>query len=116
MNDALCELLGRSQTQLLRQPLWDLVHQADRESERDAVRRLLGSFALTGDAGEQERHVPRPLFEALRDAGVFRMSVPTAVGGAEVEWWTPGRASSTSRSRSPARTPACSTGRATTAR
>jgi PAS domain S-box-containing protein len=41
VNDALCELLGRSQTQLLRQPLWDLVHQADRESERDAVRRLL---------------------------------------------------------------------------
>ncbi len=26
VNDALCELLGRSQTQLLRQPLWDLVH------------------------------------------------------------------------------------------
>jgi alkylation response protein AidB-like acyl-CoA dehydrogenase len=37
------------------------------------------------DAGEQERHVPRPLFEALLDAGVFRMSVPKAVGGAEVD-------------------------------
>jgi alkylation response protein AidB-like acyl-CoA dehydrogenase len=36
------------------------------------------------DTGEQERHVPRPLFEALRDAGVFRMSAPKAVGGAEV--------------------------------
>jgi len=35
--------------------------------------------------GEQERHMPRPLFEALRDAEVFRMSVPTAVGGAEVD-------------------------------
>jgi PAS domain S-box-containing protein len=41
VNDALCELLGRSQTSLLRQPLWDLVHPADREHERDAVRRLL---------------------------------------------------------------------------
>jgi PAS domain S-box-containing protein len=41
VNDALCELLGRSQTQLLRQPLWDLVHPSDREHERDAVRRLL---------------------------------------------------------------------------
>ena len=41
VNDALCELLGRSQTQLLRQPLWDLVHPSDRERERDAVRRLL---------------------------------------------------------------------------
>ena len=37
------------------------------------------------DAGEQERHVPRSLFEALRDAGIFRMSVPKAVGGAEVD-------------------------------
>jgi PAS domain S-box-containing protein len=41
VNDALCELLGRTQTQLLRQPLWDLVHPSDRENERDAVRRLL---------------------------------------------------------------------------
>src|SRR5690349_14292344 len=37
------------------------------------------------DAGEQERHVPRPLFEALRDAGLFRMSAPTVVGGAAVD-------------------------------
>ena len=37
------------------------------------------------DAGEQERHMPRLLFEALRDAGVFKMSVPTAMGGAEVD-------------------------------
>jgi indole-3-acetate monooxygenase len=36
------------------------------------------------DSGEQERHVPHPLFEALRDAGVFQMSVSTAVGGAEI--------------------------------
>jgi PAS domain S-box-containing protein len=41
VNDALCELLGRTQTQLLHQPLWDLVHPGDREHERDAVRRLL---------------------------------------------------------------------------
>jgi indole-3-acetate monooxygenase len=37
------------------------------------------------DTGEQERHMPRPLFEALRDAGVFKMSVSKVVGGAEVE-------------------------------
>jgi indole-3-acetate monooxygenase len=37
------------------------------------------------DLGEQERHMPRPLFEALRDAGLFRMSAPKAVGGAEVD-------------------------------
>jgi alkylation response protein AidB-like acyl-CoA dehydrogenase len=37
------------------------------------------------DAGEQERHVPRPLFEALRDASMFRMSAPKTVGGAEAD-------------------------------
>ena len=37
------------------------------------------------DTGEQERHMPRPLFEALRDAGVFSMSAPKAVGGAEID-------------------------------
>jgi PAS domain S-box-containing protein len=41
VNDALCELLGRTQTQLLEQPLWELAHPADRARERDAVRRLL---------------------------------------------------------------------------
>jgi len=46
VNDALCELLGRTQAQLLRQPLWDLVHPADREHERDAVRRLLSDRPL----------------------------------------------------------------------
>ena len=41
VNEALCELLGRTQTQLVEQPLWELAHPADREQERDAVRRLL---------------------------------------------------------------------------
>lgn len=37
------------------------------------------------DAGEAERRVPRPLFEALRGADVFRMSTPRAVDGAAVD-------------------------------
>ena len=53
VNDALCELLGRTQTQLLGQPLWELAHPADREQERDAVRRLLRD---------------RPLFAPVREA------------------------------------------------
>jgi alkylation response protein AidB-like acyl-CoA dehydrogenase len=44
------------------------------------------------NAGEQERHMPLPLFEALCDAGVFRMSTPRAVGGAEVDEVTAVRA------------------------
>ena len=41
VNDALCELLGRTYTQLLEMPLWELVHPADREQEREAMQRLL---------------------------------------------------------------------------
>ena len=57
VNDALCELLGRTQTQLLRQPLWDLVHPADRETERDAVRRLLSDRPLFD---QSEKRFVRP--------------------------------------------------------
>jgi PAS domain S-box-containing protein len=57
VNDALCELLGRSQTQLLRQPLWDLVHPSDREHERDAVRRLLRDRPLFD---QSEKRFVRP--------------------------------------------------------
>ena len=57
VNDALCELLGRSQTQLLRQPLWDLVHASDRENERDAVRRLLRDRPLFD---QSEKRFVRP--------------------------------------------------------
>ena len=57
VNDALCELLGRPQTQLLRQPLWDLVHPGDRENERDAVRRLLRDRPLFD---QSEKRFMRP--------------------------------------------------------
>src|SRR5512132_3474533 len=51
----------------------------------ERARALAPVVAQWRDAGEQERHVPRALFEALRDAGIFSMSAPTAVGGAEVD-------------------------------
>jgi PAS domain S-box-containing protein len=57
VNDALCELLGRPQTQLLRRPLWDLVHPSDREEERDAVRRLLRDRPLFD---QSEKRFVRP--------------------------------------------------------
>ena len=51
----------------------------------ERARALAPVVAQWRDAGEQERHVPRPLFEALRDAGFFKMSAPKAVGGAEAD-------------------------------
>jgi PAS domain S-box-containing protein len=41
VNAALCELLGLSPRQLLAEPLWQLTHPADRETERDAWERLV---------------------------------------------------------------------------
>jgi alkylation response protein AidB-like acyl-CoA dehydrogenase len=35
------------------------------------------------DIGEQERRLPAPLFEAVRDAGIFRMLRPRLLGGEE---------------------------------
>src|SRR3954452_7979037 len=37
------------------------------------------------DASERQRHLAQPLFEALRDEGLFSMWVPRDLGGAEVD-------------------------------
>jgi len=61
-------------------------HTAIKTSAWDErVRALAPIVAQWRDVGEQERHIPRPLFEALCDAGIFTMSAVKAVGGAEVE-------------------------------
>lgn len=54
----------------------------------EQVRNLAPIVASWRDTGEQERRVPRPLFEALRDADVFRMSTPGTVDGSEVDEMT----------------------------
>ena len=57
VNDALCELLGRTPTQLLEQPLWELAHPADRAQMRDAVSRLLRDRPLFD---QSEKRFMRP--------------------------------------------------------
>jgi alkylation response protein AidB-like acyl-CoA dehydrogenase len=37
------------------------------------------------ETAEQQRHMPQPLFEALRDAGLYKLSVPRAFGGDEAD-------------------------------
>jgi len=51
----------------------------------ERARALAPTVEQWRDAGERERHLPRPLFEALRDAGVLSISGSNAVGGAEVD-------------------------------
>jgi PAS domain S-box-containing protein len=62
VNDALCELLGRTQRQLLELPLWKLVHPADQTHEREAVRRLLRDRPLFD---QSEKRFVRPNGEVV---------------------------------------------------
>jgi PAS domain S-box-containing protein len=62
VNDALCELLGRTPTQMLEQPLWELAHPADQEHEREAMRRLLRDRPLFD---QSEKRFMRPDGEAV---------------------------------------------------
>ena len=50
----------------------------------EAARQLAPLVRASADAIEANRELPRPLFEALADAGLFLMAVPRAVGGKEV--------------------------------
>lgn len=51
----------------------------------DAARELGPKIRAAADEIETERELPRPLFEALADAGFYHMAVPRALGGAELD-------------------------------
>ena len=51
----------------------------------DAARKLAPLIRTCADGTEAGRELPRPLFEALADAGLFRLALPRAVGGAELD-------------------------------
>lgn len=58
----------------------------DRTSEWiERARALAPIVAEWRDAGERERRLPRPLFDALRDAGIMGISTPSAVGGTALD-------------------------------
>jgi len=51
----------------------------------DAARELAPKIRAAADEIEAERELPRPLFEALADAGFYHMAVPRSLGGAELD-------------------------------
>jgi indole-3-acetate monooxygenase len=51
----------------------------------DAARKLAPQIRACADETEAERELPRPLFEALADAGMFHLAVPRSLGGGEVD-------------------------------
>ncbi len=51
----------------------------------DRIRRLAPQFEALGDEIERERRLPHPLLDALFEAGLFRLLLPRALGGAELD-------------------------------
>jgi alkylation response protein AidB-like acyl-CoA dehydrogenase len=54
----------------------------------ERARKLEPMIQTYRDEAEQSRRMPRPLFEALRDAGFFQLWVPRRLGGPEVDMTT----------------------------
>jgi len=54
----------------------------------DAARKLAPLIRSSADEIDAARELPRPLFEALAEAGLFHLAVPHAIGGAEIDFPT----------------------------
>lgn len=50
-----------------------------------AAQRLAPQIRSCAEAIEAERELPRSLFEAMADAGLFHLAIPRAVGGGEID-------------------------------
>jgi alkylation response protein AidB-like acyl-CoA dehydrogenase len=55
------------------------------QSPLDAARKLAPMIRSSADRIEADRELPRPLFDALADAGLFQLALPRALGGAEID-------------------------------
>jgi alkylation response protein AidB-like acyl-CoA dehydrogenase len=55
------------------------------QSPLDAARKLVPMIRSCADQIEANRELPRPLFEALADTGLFKLSLPRTLGGAELD-------------------------------
>jgi alkylation response protein AidB-like acyl-CoA dehydrogenase len=55
-------------------------------SPLEAARQLAPAIRAAADAIDAARELPRPLFEAIADAGLFHLAVPRAIGGAELDF------------------------------
>ena len=51
----------------------------------ETARKLQPMIRAAADEIDASRELPRPLFEALADAGLFHLAVPRAIGGAEID-------------------------------
>jgi len=52
---------------------------------KDRARALLPHIAASAEETERQRRLPEPLVTELIDAGLFRLLLPRALGGAEID-------------------------------
>jgi indole-3-acetate monooxygenase len=57
----------------------------ERRSPLLTARELAPKIRAAADEIEAERELPRPLFEALADAGLYHLAVPRSLGGGEID-------------------------------
>ncbi len=57
----------------------------EHRSPLDAARELAPKIRAAADEIEAERELPRPLFEALADAGLYHLALPRSLGCAELD-------------------------------
>jgi len=58
---------------------------AETQSPLDAARKLTPMIRSCADQIEADRELPQSLFEALADAGLFKLALPRSLGGAEID-------------------------------
>jgi alkylation response protein AidB-like acyl-CoA dehydrogenase len=51
----------------------------------EAAQKIAPLIRSSADETDAARELPRPLFEALADAGLFHLAVPRAIGGGEID-------------------------------
>jgi alkylation response protein AidB-like acyl-CoA dehydrogenase len=61
------------------------VSDQEAPSPLDAARKLVPQIRSCAEQTDAARELPRPLFEALADAGLFRLALPRALGGTELD-------------------------------
>src|SRR5438128_664113 len=54
-------------------------------SPLEAARKLAPQIRASADETDRLRELPRALFEAIADAGLFHLAVPRAIGGGEID-------------------------------
>jgi indole-3-acetate monooxygenase len=58
---------------------------SDAPSPLESARKLAPRIRASADEIDAARELPRPLFEAIADAGLFHLAVPRAIGGGEID-------------------------------